>query len=313
MTATTTTTAGRALDDDAATLIERLHVDAAALRARLGSLGEHAPQAASVVDAVLQHAQDAVDAYRRLPENVASTRPIVGVGLTGGEVLAAQLTCLAAHLESVGEAVTRADVDALLAHGDAIHARFGAGWEPTTPAEHDVPPARRVWPLLLAGVVAALAAAAVATTVAGAGDDAAVPRAVPRPPSATSDASPTTPRAVAVELARYSAENEDGTTSSTVDPCTAVPFVPDTQWGEAEARRRYVAAGGLWQCLDRFDWQGSLDPAGITACLAYQKVHPDDALFALGGYQCDPYPAPTSTSTAGRVERLASAARGDQP
>ena len=93
---------------------------------RLDALGAGSPQAHSVVATATSYLPEAVGAYLRLPRAWADTRPISG-GKTSLMVLCDQLDLLAATMDRVLDAVLRADAAALVAHGQFLQEKFGAG------------------------------------------------------------------------------------------------------------------------------------------------------------------------------------------
>ena len=69
---------------------------------------------------------EALGAYLRLPRSFADRRPIDG-GRTALMVLIDQLDLLALKMDEIFDAVCRADADALVAHGEFLREKFGAG------------------------------------------------------------------------------------------------------------------------------------------------------------------------------------------
>src|SRR3954469_23461048 len=93
---------------------------------RLDNLGAGSPQAHSVVATATSYLPEAGGAYLRLPRQWADTRPVSG-GKTSLMVLCDQLDLLAATMDRVFDAVCRADAAALVAHGQFLQEKFGAG------------------------------------------------------------------------------------------------------------------------------------------------------------------------------------------
>jgi hypothetical protein len=93
---------------------------------RLDQLGAGSAQAHSVVATATSYLPEAVGAYLRLPRSWADKRPVSG-GKTSLMVLCDQLDLLAHRMDQVFDAVCRADADALVAHGEFLREKFGAG------------------------------------------------------------------------------------------------------------------------------------------------------------------------------------------
>lgn len=85
---------------------------------------DYSAQVFTVVRTAGDYLPQALAAYRRLPPEYASTRRLEG-GATALDVLTAQLDLLAAEMVAVADAVSRNDVDRLLAHGKFLADRFG--------------------------------------------------------------------------------------------------------------------------------------------------------------------------------------------
>jgi len=101
--------------------IRRVSLD---IIAREASLGAHSRELFTVVRTAGDYLPEALAAYRKLPADYATTRRLEG-GATALEVLGNQLDLLAAEMVAVADAVSRNDVDRLLAHGKFLADRFG--------------------------------------------------------------------------------------------------------------------------------------------------------------------------------------------
>ena len=82
------------------------------------------PQLFSVLRTATDYLPTAIDAYMRLPQAYATTRRVAG-GRTALEVLIGQLDLLEKEMVDVADAVTRNDLDRLLAHERFLTERFG--------------------------------------------------------------------------------------------------------------------------------------------------------------------------------------------
>ncbi len=91
---------------------------------RLRNLGLGSAEAYSVVATATSYLPEAVSGYLRLPRDWADTRPIDGYK-TSLMVLVDQLELLASTMDDILDAATRADAQALLAHGLFLQAKFG--------------------------------------------------------------------------------------------------------------------------------------------------------------------------------------------
>lgn len=91
---------------------------------RLPDLGIGSADAYAVVATATDYLPEAVDGYLRLPRDWADTRPIDG-GRTALMVLVDQLELLASTMDKMLDAATRADAQALIAHGRFLDAKFG--------------------------------------------------------------------------------------------------------------------------------------------------------------------------------------------
>ncbi|MEJ7833696.1 MAG: hypothetical protein WKF79_12330 [Nocardioides sp.] len=96
---------------------------------RLRNLGLGSPEAYSVVATATHYLPEAVSGYLRLPRDWADTRPIEGYK-TALMLLVDQLELLGSTMDKIFDAATRADAQALLAHGLFLEAKFG---EPSGP------------------------------------------------------------------------------------------------------------------------------------------------------------------------------------
>jgi len=92
---------------------------------RLRNLGLGSHQAYSVMATATDYLPEAVGNYTRLPRDWADSRPIEN-GKTSLMLLVDQLDLLAATMDSILDAVLRADADALIAHGRFLQAKFGS-------------------------------------------------------------------------------------------------------------------------------------------------------------------------------------------
>lgn len=93
---------------------------------RLDQLGAGSYQAHTVVATATSYLPEAVGGYLRLPRSWADTRPIAN-GKTALLVLCDQLDLLAYKMDQILDAVVRADAAALIAHGQFLAEKFGAG------------------------------------------------------------------------------------------------------------------------------------------------------------------------------------------
>ena len=91
---------------------------------RISHLGLGSMESYSVVATATQYLPEAVSGYLRLPRDWADTRPIDGYK-TSLMVLIDQLELLDAMMDKILDAATRADAQALLAHGMFLEAKFG--------------------------------------------------------------------------------------------------------------------------------------------------------------------------------------------
>ncbi|GAB3237655.1 hypothetical protein [Kineosporia babensis] len=93
---------------------------------RLDQLGAGSYQAHTVVATATSYLPEAVGGYLRLPRSWADTRPIAN-GKTALLVLCDQLDLLGYKMDQILDAVVRADAAALIAHGQFLAEKFGAG------------------------------------------------------------------------------------------------------------------------------------------------------------------------------------------
>lgn len=91
---------------------------------RLRHLGLGSMEAYSVVATATDYLPEAVAGYLRLPREWADTRPLDGYK-TSLMVLVDQLELLGATMDQILDAATRADAQALLAHGMFLESKFG--------------------------------------------------------------------------------------------------------------------------------------------------------------------------------------------
>ncbi len=93
---------------------------------RLDQLGAGSATAHTVVRTATSYLPEAVAAYLRLPREFADRRPVSN-GKTSLTILCDQLDLLGAKMDDVFDAACRADADALIAHGQFLAEKFGAG------------------------------------------------------------------------------------------------------------------------------------------------------------------------------------------
>lgn len=98
---------------------------------RLGSLGTGSAAAHDVVVVTTDYLPSALDGYLRLPREFADSRPIDG-GRTALMVLIDQLDLITATMDTVYDAVCRADAETLVLQGRFLHERLGVPLHPTT-------------------------------------------------------------------------------------------------------------------------------------------------------------------------------------
>ena len=91
---------------------------------RLRHLGPGSADSYSVVATATDYLPEAVGGYLRLPREWADTRPVDGYK-TSLMVLVDQLELLAATMDKILDAASRADAQALVAHGMFLQAKFG--------------------------------------------------------------------------------------------------------------------------------------------------------------------------------------------
>ncbi len=91
---------------------------------RLDRLGAGSRQAHTVVATATSYLPEAVGAYLRLPRDFADRR-VVSDGKTPLMLLCDQLDLLGVTLGRISDAVSRADADALVAHGQFLQDKFG--------------------------------------------------------------------------------------------------------------------------------------------------------------------------------------------
>lgn len=91
---------------------------------RLRNLGQGSHDSYSVVATATDYLPEALGGYLRLPREWADTRPIDGYK-TALMILIDQLELLAATMTKILDAATRADAQALIAHGQFLQAKFG--------------------------------------------------------------------------------------------------------------------------------------------------------------------------------------------
>lgn len=91
---------------------------------RLRDLGLGSQEAYSVVATATDYLPEAVGGYLRLPRDWADTRPIEGQK-TALMVLIEQLELLGVTMDKILDAASRADAQALIAHGRFLQAKFG--------------------------------------------------------------------------------------------------------------------------------------------------------------------------------------------
>lgn len=91
---------------------------------RLDRFGVGDRQAYTVVATATSYLPEAVDNYLRLPRDFADRR-VVARGRTSLMLLCDQLDLLAVTLDKISDAVSRADAQALVAHGQFLADKFG--------------------------------------------------------------------------------------------------------------------------------------------------------------------------------------------
>lgn len=98
---------------------------------RLDTLGTGSAAAHDVVTVTTDYLPSALDNYLRLPRDWADSRPIDG-GRTALMVLIDQLDLVSRTLDTVYDAVCRADAETLVLQGRFLHARLDVPPHPTT-------------------------------------------------------------------------------------------------------------------------------------------------------------------------------------
>lgn len=91
---------------------------------RQTTLAGSSPQLFAVLRTATDYLPTAIDAYLRLPQGYARTRPLAD-GRTALEVLLGQLNLLEKEMVDVADAVTQNDINRLLAHERFLAERFG--------------------------------------------------------------------------------------------------------------------------------------------------------------------------------------------
>jgi hypothetical protein len=91
---------------------------------RQTTLTGSSPQLFAVLRTATDYLPTAVEAYLRLPQGYARTRPLAD-GRTALEVLLGQLNLLEKEMVDVADAVTQNDIDRLLTHERFLTERFG--------------------------------------------------------------------------------------------------------------------------------------------------------------------------------------------
>ena len=105
------------LEDSFAALDELVRSSLAA------SLAAHSPELFVVLRTATDYLPNALQAYLRLPAGYATSRRLAG-GKTALEILLEQLGLLEREMVDVADAVTKNDLDRLLAHGRFLGDRF---------------------------------------------------------------------------------------------------------------------------------------------------------------------------------------------
>jgi hypothetical protein len=91
---------------------------------RQTTLAGSSPQVFAVLRTATDYLPTAVEAYLRLPQGYARTRPLAD-GRTALDVLLGQLNLLEKEMVDVADAVTQNDINRLLAHERFLTERFG--------------------------------------------------------------------------------------------------------------------------------------------------------------------------------------------
>jgi hypothetical protein len=91
---------------------------------RQTTLAGSSPQVFAVLRTATDYLPTAVEAYLRLPQGYARTRPLAD-GRTALDVLVGQLNLLEKEMVDVADAVTQNDINRLLAHERFLTERFG--------------------------------------------------------------------------------------------------------------------------------------------------------------------------------------------
>jgi hypothetical protein len=91
---------------------------------RQTTLAGSSPQLFAVLRTATDYLPTAIEAYLRLPQGYARTRPLAD-GRTALEVLLGQLNLLEKEMVDVADAVTQNDINRLLAHERFLTERFG--------------------------------------------------------------------------------------------------------------------------------------------------------------------------------------------
>ena len=103
--------------------VHRISMRIAEMVPRLDRMGIGNLQAHTVVATATSYMPEAVEAYLRLPRDFADRR-VIANGKTALMVLCDQLDLLAVSLGRISDAVSRADANALLAHGEFLADKF---------------------------------------------------------------------------------------------------------------------------------------------------------------------------------------------
>ena len=112
--------------------VHRISMRIAEMVPRLDRMGIGNLQAHTVVATATSYLPEAVEAYLRLPRDFADRR-VIANGKTSLMVLCDQLDLLAVSLGRISDAVSRADANALLAHGEFLASKFATSSLAITP------------------------------------------------------------------------------------------------------------------------------------------------------------------------------------
>ncbi len=114
----------RGAPDEVVAGVDRVTELVREITARQAALGGSSPQLFAVLRTATDYLPNAIDAYMRLPQGYARNRRLAD-GHTALEVLIGQLDLLEKEMVDVSDAVTKNDLDRLLAHGRFLSEKFG--------------------------------------------------------------------------------------------------------------------------------------------------------------------------------------------